>query len=348
MRNWRFAPALVLFMVFLVSAVLSPKASYADINKKRIIVIETMPVPVVTEHLRWFMTGMKDLGYIDGVNADIVVLKAQGDRQRAVTLLKKELEARKPDLVVTFATLASQAAYEVLLGTSIPILFFVVSDPVGAGLIQEIGEPSGTNISGRVFTIFRDIKIDMTMRLVGQIIQDRPVRMGIVHSDYPSSMGDVKALKHLAESRTDIKFHSYKLNYRKMPAGLDAMLSNVVKGIQALESDVDYWWQLSGPLGEVERYTEIILKHSDKPIVYGNTLKSVRMGALLTVNPDFEAGGREAAMMAHSVLEGTNPAGIPVTAPTGFDLGVNLSTALKLGIAVPSDMIALAENHVYR
>ena len=108
MRNVRFAPALVLFMVFLVSAVLSPKASYADINKKRIIVIETMPVPVVTEHLRWFMTGMKDLGYIDGVNADIVVLKAQGDRQRAVTLLKKELEARKPDLVVTFATLASR------------------------------------------------------------------------------------------------------------------------------------------------------------------------------------------------------------------------------------------------
>ena len=310
--------------------------------------METMPVPVVTEHLRWFMTGIKDLGYVDGENAEIVVIKAQGDRQRAVALLKKELELRKPDIVAAFATLASQAAYEVLHGTSIPILFFVVSDPVGAGLIQKIGEPSGTNISGRVFTVFRDIKIDMTMRLAGQVVRGRPVRMGIIHSDYPSSMGDVKALKQLTESRKDIEFLSYKLVYRKMPEGLDAMLSDVVEGIQAIEPEIDYWWQPSGPLGEVEQYTETILEHSKKPIIYGNTLMSVRMGALLTVNPNFEAGGREAAMMAHSVLGGANPAEIPVIAPTGFDLGVNLSTALKLGIAVPSDMIALAEDHVYR
>ena len=111
----------IIVLFFLSLSLFSLPCSAGD-GKKRIIMIETMPVPVVLEHSRWFVKGMKDLGYENGKNVEIVILKAEGDRNRAITLLNKALSQGKPDLVVTFATLASQAAFKVLKGTD-PFLF---------------------------------------------------------------------------------------------------------------------------------------------------------------------------------------------------------------------------------
>ncbi len=340
------ARLLVFFMVCV--ALLGPGPIFAAEGKVRILVIETMPVPVVLEHSRWFQKGMEDLGYRNGVNAELIVYDAAGDRERAVAFLKKELQEGKPDLVVTFATLASQAAHQVLKGSDVPVVFAVVSDPVGAGLIEKVNAPTGANITGRVFTLFREIKINLAMRLLSQIRKGRPVRFGIIHSSYPSSRGDVKAFKQIAEGRKDVEFLSHEVEYKEMPLGLETMLAEAVKGVRELEGRVDYWWQPSGPLGEVKEYTEMLQKNSDLVIGYGNTMMSVEMGALMTVNPDFQEGGLEIARLADSILRGLNPAEVPVTAPESFSFGANLSTALKLGIAVPSDLMDLAAEHIYR
>ncbi len=336
---------LQLFLIIMITG-LTSLAAAGDV--KKVILIETMPVPSVLTHSRWFQFQLKQMGFERSKNLKLTILEANGDRQLAEKLLKTELAGGNPDLVVTIATLASQTAVKLLKDTDVPILFFQVSDPVGAGLVKQINAPTETNITGKVFTVNRDAKIEMLFQLVNQIAAHRPVRFGYIHSTYPSSLGDIRELKSVAKRRGDVHFVSYEIEYRNVPEGLPAMIDDTKKGIKALEGKVDFWVEPSGPLGESFEYTQTILKNSTIPIAFGAKLESVKRGALMHVTPNMEASGREAARLAGAILRGKNPGTIPVTPPSNFDLGINITTALKLKIVIHPDLLQLAGKNVYR
>ncbi len=315
---------------------------------KRIVLLQSMPVDVVLEHSRWFSTHLEELGYTEGENLELIVLQAGGDRSFAEEFLNKAMTQKRPDLVATSATLASQVAAEVLAGSGIPHVFFTVSDPVGAGIIREIGVPTATNITGKVHMISRQTRVDMVMRLLGQTTVARPVRIGFIHSSYPSSLGDIRNLQKIAGARNDIIFSPFQVEYRKVPDGLDEMLVDVLKGIAQLKDKVDFWWEPSGPLGEFGVYTEFLLKNSNIAIVMGTKLQSVKSGALLHLTPNAESEGREAAVMADAILRGADPGKIPPSVPSSFDIGINVTSAIKHNIVVPPDLLQLAGKHVYR
>jgi len=338
----------ITLQLFLITLIIGLTSLGAASDVKKVILIETMPVPAVLEHSRWFQIQLKEIGYEQNKNLKLTILKANGDRQLAEKLLSAELARGNPDLVVTIATLASQTAAKLLKDTDVPILFFQVSDPVGAGLVKQINTPTGTNIAGKVFTVNRDAKIEMLFRLVSQIAIHKPIRFGFIHSTYPSSLGDIRELKMVAKRRGDIAFVPYEVEYRKVPAGLSAMIEDTKKGIKALEGKVDFWVEPLGPLGESFEYTQTILEYSTIPIVFGIKLDSVKRGALMHVTPNMEASGRETALLAGEILRGKDPGTIPVTPPSNFDLGINITTALKLKIVIPPDILQLARKHVYR
>lgn len=326
---------------------LIPQYSFSA-GLKRVVLLETMPVPVVLKHSEWFILQLKELGYEDGKNLDLQVLKAEGDRGRAEKLLRESLVQKRPDIVVTNATLATQAALKVLKGTDIPILFMTVSDPVGAGIIDEIGKPTGKNITGKVHMIKRETRIKMAIGMVKGKFPERSVRIGFIHSSYPSAMGDIRELIKASQFDQRIIFLPYQLEYKRMPEGLAPMLENVRKGVEELHSKIDFWWEPSGPLGEVERYTETLMKHSDKSVLMGTKLAAVKMGALLHLTPSVEGSGREAAKIADAILKGADPGKIPVGPPASFDIGINIKTALNLGIVVPPDILKLAGDNVFK
>jgi putative tryptophan/tyrosine transport system substrate-binding protein len=317
-------------------------------DAKRVILLETMPVPVVLKHSEWFVKQMNELGYIQGDNMDLVVLKADGDRNKAETVLKKAVGKQKPDIVVTNATLASQTAKKILEKTNIPIVFMTVSDPVGAGLISKIGVPTKTNITGKVHMIDRETRINMVMRLIRPAYKKKPVRIGFIHSSYPSSVGDLRDLSEVSKKRDDVIFLSYEVRYRKVPEGLPGMLEDTIEGIEALNDNVDCWWEPSGPLGEVAEYSHLLLTHSSHPIVMGTKLKSVELGALLHLTPKIETSGRETAIMVDAILKGAHPGNLPPLPPSDFDIGINLKNSLKHNIVIPPDLLKLAGKQIYR
>ena len=347
-KKWLSNRTIVTILVvtaFFLSSPFSVKAG----EPKRVVVIVTMPVPACEAHLKWFITQLNDLGYKDRETMDLIVIRANGDQQYAEDELQKVMKTGEPDAVATIATLASQAALKVLKGMKVPIFFFQVSDPVGAGLIKKIGEPTGTNVSGRIFTVPREIRIGLVMRLVGQTIpKNKPIRFGYIHSTYPSAMGGFQELKSFENNRNNIRFESYPVTYEKVPQGVPAMLTAAKSGIHAISDKVDFWWEPQGPLGELHDYTHLLLDNSIIPIAMGQTLESVKAGALLHITPDLEASGREAAKFVDALLKGTDPGKIPVIPPSKFQFGINLTTALKLNIVVPPDILDLAGDHVYR
>jgi putative ABC transport system substrate-binding protein len=315
---------------------------------KRLILIETMPVPSVLEHSKWFQIQLMEMGYKESQNLELTILKAAGDRRLAQRLLVAELEKGMPDLVVTIATLASQVAVKVMKGKDVPILFFQVSDPIGAGLIKKINTPTGTNITGKVFTVSRNAKIEMLMRLVGQTPVEKPIRFGLIHSNYPSALGDIRELKKIEKGRADLVFVPYVIPYSKVPEGLPAMIEATGKAIKLMAGKVDYWVEPMGPLAETAAYTKVLLKNSNIPLILGTKMESVKLGALMHVTPNIETSGREIGILAAKILEGLNPSQVPVTPPSEFDLGFNLTTALRLNIVIPPDMLWLAGENVYR
>jgi putative ABC transport system substrate-binding protein len=251
-------------------------------------------------------------------------------------------------VVVANVTLAAKTADRLLQQTGIPLVFMTVSDPVGAGLIDAIGMAGGRNVTGIVHTIHRDTRINLLMRLVGGSVGHRPVRIGFVHTTYPSAVGDLRELRAAAQGRDDIVFVPFQVEYRTVSEAMPVMLAEVREGVRQLEDQVDFWWEPSGPLGESHEYTRLLLDNSRHPIAMGLKAKSVAMGALMHLSPNEQSTGHDAAMLVMAILKGADAGQIPACPPERFDLGINLAAALKAGLVVPPDLLALAGPNVYR
>ncbi|PLX68994.1 MAG: hypothetical protein C0603_04720 [Denitrovibrio sp.] len=329
-------------LYLLIIAILFTAFNTSYAKTKNILIIETMPVKVITEHTKaiteyFEMLGIKDL--------NIKVLKAEGSKEKSLNLLNGEIQKAIPDAVITLATLSSMASHKVLMENNIPQIFAVVADPVGAGIISKENAPTGTNVTGRIYSMLRGTKIDMLMRVLQP---NKKIKFGVIHSDYPSAVGDLKGLRKSIPANTDIEFISYEIPYINDSKSFYKMFDQVKDGVQALDDKIDYWWFVAGPLAERNEYHQAILKNSNKTIAMAHRPTQVKDGALMSVAPNFEAGGREIAKITLEILNGKDPGSITVTAPENFILSVNISKIIKLGLFLPSDMLKLAGNNVYK
>jgi putative ABC transport system substrate-binding protein len=306
----------------------------------RVILLETFDIPVVLEHTRFFMLAMDKLGY---KKDQIQILKAQGNPALADSLLRQEIARKRPDVIVASATLAAKAAYAVAKSEKVPMVFFVVSDPVGAGIVSTTDSPSNDIVTGIVHSVPRDTKVEMVMRILKSAHPlGHPIRFGYLHSNYPSSNGDLAMLRAVAAKRGDVEFVSHQIPYRKKLFESAQTLADLKTGIATLEPKIDYWWIAQDPVGEEAQSLQAITAHSRHPIVYGPNALSTRNGALVHIAADTEVGASEAAAMVDQVIKGAAVGTLPVHSPSRINFGVNLSTAIRMGVVIPSDLLELA------
>lgn len=332
---------IILLLVFSIFS-LFPDAAF------NIILLETMPVKAVLEHSQWFLKGIEEINRNEQVDIRVQVININGDKEHGVILLKKALKAGPVDLVITNATLATQVAYQELKDTGIPQAFFTVSDPVGAGIIKEVGQPTGEKVTGLVFTLSRETKLNILYRMLDAGKKKNNLKIGFIHSSYPSSVGDFRELNKIAQRDKRVQLIPWEIEYRKVPEGTQEMINDCKKAIKKLEKKVDYWFEPSGPLGELSIYTETLLNHSKNPICFGNRWESSQAGALFFITPDRERYGKDMARLAYMILQGEDPGKIPPIPPDYFKFGINISTALKLNIVIPQDLLELAGDNVYQ
>ncbi len=319
----------------------------AQAESRKIIILETMPVPVVTEHSKAIKQSLAELAAQSGDTYEIEILEGMGAKDRAAKLLKNSLEKKRPDLVVTIATLATQAAKEVLSGSNIPIIFCVVIDPIGADIIKKVGVASGTNITGVVYTQQHNIKVEMVMRLLRHTHRDSVLKIGFISSDYPSSISDFRELEKISSLVDNYEFITYIYPYRPIPEGLPEMYANMRKGIDSLKDKVDFFWESSGPMSEIVEASQILI-NSGKPIILGYTPKAVEKGILMAVVTDSQETGQQVVEMAAKVFKGTDVGTLPVTTPRKFNLYLNMKTAEKYGLKIPSHLLMIAGENVFR
>lgn len=276
----------------------------------------------VLEHLR---DGMRDLGYIEGRNLVIEQRYARGNYS-ALPRLAQELVDLKVDVIFATCHLCARAA---LLATrTIPIVT-VSGDPLRMGLVASLSRPGG-NVTGLTLAL-GEVSIKR-LELLRQLAP-RIARVAVVSiAENPLWDGIIEGMKQAAPTLG----MDTELLRLTGPGQIDEALDSVV-GRRA-----DALVVLEDPVlrDNAAHFIEFARKRGI-PAIYGEA-QFVRNGGLISYGASYPDLVRRAARYVVQILDGANPAELPMQQPTRFELAVNLKTAKALGLKVPESILLLA------
>jgi ABC-type uncharacterized transport system substrate-binding protein len=271
--------------------------------------------------------GLRELGWIDGRNVRIDTRWPKGSAEE-VLKYAAELVALAPDVIL--ASGGSVVGPLQKVSRTVPIVFVVVADPVGAGYVASLARPGG-NTTG-----FSLIEFGVSGKLLELLKQIAPgVKRAAVLRDpaVPSGTGQLGAIQSAAPS----------FGVELFPIG--------VRDAPEIERAVAEFARTSsgglivtaGALVIVHR--ELIIKLAAQhrlPAVYWNRMY-VSGGGLISYGPDTIDQYRQAAGYVDRILKGEKPADLPVQAPTKYETVLNLKTAKALGLDLPPMLLARAD-----
>jgi len=289
----------------------------------RIGVTQIVEHPALDAARQGFIDRMAELGFVPGVNVIYDIQSAQGDQGTALTIAQK-FAADRVDLVLAIATPTAQAAAQVI--RDIPILITAVTDPVSAGLVESIERP-GTNVTGTSDLTPVRAQLELLKALVPGVR-----RVGVLYN-----AGEVNSVVQVAlarEAAADLGFEM-----------VEATVVNSAEVLQAAQSLVGRVDALYLPTDNtVVSAIESVIFVAERvrlPLIAGEDL-SVERGALATVGLDYYQLGRQTADIAFRVLQGEDPAEIPIQYQEEISLVVNVSAAARMGVVIPEELLQKA------
>jgi putative ABC transport system substrate-binding protein len=216
------------------------------------------------------------------------------------------------------------------LTRTIPIVFTIVPDPVGAGFVDSLPRPGG-NATG--FMLFEYSLSGKWLELLKQIVPG--VTRAPVLRDLATPAGNAQfgAIQAVAPS----------LGVEVTPVSVrDA--GEIERAVAAFARSANGGLIVTGSASAtIHRYLFIALAaRHNLPAVYTNRV-FVNSGGLISYGPDFLDQYQRAAGYVDRILKGEKPGELPVQAPVKYELAINLKTAKTLGVEVPPMLIARAD-----
>ena len=274
-----------------------------------------------------FLQALQQLGWTEGRNIRLDIRWAAADAER-IRKYVAELVAFAPDVIL--ATGSSTVGPLLQATRSIPIVFTLVPDPIGAGFVDNLGRPGGNatgfmlfeyGIGGKFLELLKQIAPGVSRAAV---LRDPGITGGI---------GQFAAVQTAAPS----------LGIEIMPVNMRDT-SEIENGITTFARSANGGLVVTGsPLAVLHRNLIITLAARHKlPAVYFEREFAVD-GGLISYGPNFIDQFRVAAGYVDRILKGEKPADLPVQAPTKYELVINLKTAKALGLNVPPALLARAD-----
>jgi putative ABC transport system substrate-binding protein len=304
----------------------SPAQQSERMRRIGVLMAATADDPEYQARIGAFQQGLALLGWIDGHNAQIDTRWATTDDIRRHAA---ELAALAPDVILA-ATGTTTVAPLLQATRTVPIVFVLVIDPVGAGFVASLARPGGNatgflmfeyGLSGKWVELLKEIAPNVTRVAV---LRDPTIASGI---------GQFGAIQSVAPS-----------------LGMEANPINV-RDIGEIERDIVTFARSSNggvvvsASPEASRHRDLIVTLAARhrlPAVYASRY-FVTDGGLISYGPDIIDQYRRAAGYVDRILKGEKPSDLPVQAPTKYELLINLKTAKALGLEVPPTLLARAD-----
>jgi ABC-type uncharacterized transport system substrate-binding protein len=273
-----------------------------------------------------FQHELENLGWTEGRNIQIEYRWASGDAER-FRALAAELVATRPDVVVAHATASAEALARET--RTIPIIFAMVSDPVGSGLAASLSEP-GKNATG-----FTNFETSMGAKWVEFLkeLSPRLARVGLLFNP------------ETAPRRGSIYLPSVEAAARSF--GIDSIRATVSNAAQIEDAIAMLSRRPDSGLivmpdvfmtNHRELITALAIRHV-LPAIYPFRYFA-EGGGLISYGIDVSDIFRRAAGYVDRVLRGATPSNLPVQHPDKFELVINLKTATALRLDVPRILLA--------
>jgi ABC-type uncharacterized transport system substrate-binding protein len=284
--------------------------------------------PVAQSMAATFRSALARLSWIEDRNVRVELRWAGPDLDR-INVLAKELAALHPDAILGQTTPVVRALAREM--PTKPIVFIIVSDPIGSGFAANFARPGG-NITG--FTVDESAEGGKWVQLLKQIAPDT-VRMALLFNPAGPPLQFFMPSIQAAASSLNVQTSVVAVRGKDEIEGVIAGQARDPGGGLIV---------LPNAFNTTNRETIIGMAARHRvPAIYFNAY-CARSGGLIGYGSDYAEQARQAAGYVDRILKGTKPTELPVQAPTKFELVINLRTAKGLGLSVPPTLIATADD----
>jgi len=275
-----------------------------------------------------FRQGLKEMGYAEGQNVAIEYRWAEGQYDR-LPGMAADLVRRRVAVIVSTAGAATVLAAKSATST-ISIVFSAGGDPVKMGLVASLNRP-GRNLTGVVvLTSLMDAK---RLGLLREMVPAATLIAVLANPRNPSTKDQLASIREGARS-VGQNIATYEASSDAEIEGAFAKLKSM--GAQALLVAAD-------PVFNARREFLVALaaRHA-VPAIYEFREYAVA-GGLMSYGTDVLEGYRQVGIYTGSILNGKKPADLPVYQVTKFQFVINLNAARALGLEVPPNLSARAD-----
>jgi putative ABC transport system substrate-binding protein len=273
-----------------------------------------------------FVQRLGELGWAEGRNLTINYRWANG-RSEKLAEIASEFVRLKVDVIVTGGTAAVAAARQAT--SDVPIVFGVAGDPVRLGLVASLARPGG-NVTG-----LSNQSAELPGKRLGLLRQAVP---GLRRLAILANVGSLIGILEMREVDTAARALSLEILRLEIQNAeeIERAFGSLKNGADALYVVTDPVVNSNrGRINDLALAARLPTLHAEKAYV--------EAGGLISYGPNFPDLFRRAAEMVDKIFRGTKPAEIPVEQPTRFDLVINLKTAKALGMTIPAQLLASAD-----
>jgi putative tryptophan/tyrosine transport system substrate-binding protein len=275
-----------------------------------------------------FRQGLQESGYVDGQNVTIEYRWAEGRPDR-LPEMAADLVDRKVTVIAATTTPAALAAKAAT--TTIPIVFEIGGDPVRVGLVASLNRPGG-NVTG-VTSLSSEVQ-PKRVELLHELVPTATVIPLLVNPSNPALAEIYLRASQAAAQTLGLKLHVLNAS---SDAELDAIFAKVVQlraGGLVIGADAFFTTRQ-------EQLAALALRHA-VPTVYANR-EFVAAGGLASYGGGITDAYRLTGVYAARILKGEKPGELPVQQTTRVELFLNLKTARRFGLTVPTALLVRAD-----
>jgi putative ABC transport system substrate-binding protein len=274
-----------------------------------------------------FHRALHELGYVDGKNITFEYRSADNKLDR-LPALAEELVRLKVDLVITRGTPEALALKKAT--KTIPIVFYDVTDPVGAGLVESLARPGG-NLTG-----FSGVEAVLTGKRLELLKETIPKLSRVIVLWNPEDLSSAQQWKasQLPAQELGLQLHSMEVSNAERYEGAFKDIAKARNDALAV---------IAGSLEDANRKRIAELARINRlPAIYPRPV-FVESGGLMSFGRNRDEAVKRVPLMIDKILKGTKPADIPVEQPTKFELVINLKAAKTLGLTIPPVVLMRAD-----
>jgi len=280
------------------------------------------------ERLRGFHRGLKEGGYAEGENVDIVYRSAEGQYDR-LPEIAAELVSRRVTVIVAGAEASTQAAKAAT--STIPVVFIVAENPVSLGIVASIARPE-RNLTG--------------VNLVSSELAAK--RLEFMRELVPGAVRVAVLVNPANAANTETTLRDVETVARDKGLQIRVLRASTGREIEAAFTELsrerpDLLFVGTDPFFTSRRVQLANLSSRHGLPMTASTREVTDAGGLMSYGSNITEAFRQAGVTTGRILKGAKPADLPVIQTTKLELVINIGTARMLGLTVPPTLLTIAD-----